>query len=188
MLFWQLEDDINYPSRWYLNEIGGKNVDKGYNWQFLTGDGVVDEKYTLSLTRDGAEMDFTLTDAFVVPIVSGRLKDALDFVEGVRFFEILLERKQQSIYEYYAMVTDKMVDCFDEKSSIFQIFTPDDPIRPDRAGEYHSVLRLAVDPIRAAGHDIFRIERYPTALIVSDRIKRILDQLDLSGLRFVLCA
>lgn len=188
MLFWQLEDDINYPERWYLDEIAGDNINKGYNWQFLTGDGVVDQRYILSLTRDGVEMDFTLTSAFVVPIVSDRLKNALSSVEGVRFFEITLERERQTFRQYYAMVTDKMIDCFDEEASVYQVFTPDDPVRPDRAGDYHSVLRLVVDPIKAAGHDIFRIKRYPTALIVSDRVKRILEKRGLSGLRFELCA
>ncbi|MCZ7451362.1 hypothetical protein O8B93_27770 [Agrobacterium rhizogenes] len=188
MLFWQLEDDINYPGRWYLDEIAGDNINSGYNWQFLTGDGVVDQRYRLSLTRDGVEMDFTLTDAFVVPVVSDRLKNALSFVEGVRFFELTLEREKQTFHQYYAMVTDKMIDCFDEESSVYQVFTRDDPVRPDRAGEYHSVLRLVIDPVKAAGHDIFRVKRYPTAMIVSDRIKSALDKLDLTGLKFELCA
>lgn len=186
-LFWRVHDDINYPSRWYLDEIRGEDIENGYNWQFLTGYGLGGGFYKLSLTRDGAEMDFTLTDAFVVPIVSERFKSAVDFVDGVRFIRLTLEREMKTAYDYYAMVTDEMVDCFDEQVSVYQTYKPDDPVRPDRTGEYHSVLKLVVDAKKAAGYDIFRIKRYPAALIVSDRVKNILDKLDLSGIRYELC-
>lgn len=186
--FWRVSDDMHYPSRWYLDEIEGVGIEKGYNWQFLTGDGLEERLYKLSLTRDGAEMDFTMTDAFAVPIVSDRVKCAIDFIEGVRFFSLILDREAQPRYDYYAMVTYEMVDCFDKQASVYQTYRLDDPVRPDRAGEYHSALRLVVDPKKAAGHDIFRIKRYPTALIVSNRVKTILDKLDLSGIRYELCA
>ncbi|PSH60005.1 hypothetical protein CU100_04580 [Phyllobacterium endophyticum] len=168
----------------------------GDDWKFTTADGVAhlsalgEDKFILDMNEfgpaDGSAMDFTIA-AHDVPIVSATLKDALFFVDGLYYYAVAIPEKPSASPHYYAMATDNFIDCFDERKSVFSIFTPDDPVRPDRAGDYHSVIKLIIDPAKAVGHDIFRIKRYPTALIVSERVKITLERGGFTGLDFRLC-
>lgn len=186
MNYYRLNSDVYFPGRWYLSDIGGSGIKQVYNWQFSAIGGAVDGEYEQSVSDDGKEMDFTLTNSFIVPIVSDRMKDILSFVEGVRFMRVAIAK--DTLRQYYIMVVDEFVDCFDESQSIFKVFTPGNPIRPDRVGDYHSVIKLMVDPARAEGHDIFRIKKYPIVVIVSERVKQALEAQELTGLCFQPCS
>ena len=55
--------------------------------------------------------------------------------------------------------------------------------RPDRVGDYKDVHPLRVDP-RRTNYDIFRIRGWVRPLIVSDRLKTAMEEIDNLGVVF----
>lgn len=66
------------------------------------------------------------------------------------------------------------------------MFTPDDPVRPDLAGEYSGFFKLVIDNAKAnaSGHGIFRLARFNVAIIVSAQIKSTLETAECTGTEF----
>jgi hypothetical protein len=99
----------------------------------------------------------------------------------------LLPIEIQSVPEPFLVmnVLDE-VACLDESRSKFAKWEPGNAERPDKAGEYRSVYELFVDPRLAAGHDVFRIKGWRVALIVSEKIKDIIEEHDaVAGCSFI---
>jgi hypothetical protein len=81
MKYYRLIDDITFPGRWYLGEIVG--ID---NWALSSGEWISYlklGKLSLEIYQDGIPMDFTLNEAFVVAIVSEKVKDRLQTFPGI---------------------------------------------------------------------------------------------------------
>jgi uncharacterized protein DUF1629 len=75
-------------------------------------------------------------------------------------------------------------ECVDEqRSEGVSRWTAEDG-RPDRIGDYHAMDKLVIDPERAGGLDFFRVAHYSIALIVSERLKRAMEDAKLLGPRF----
>ena len=72
-------------------------------------------------------------------------------------------------------MTMKYFRLTDEYRSEFEKFEVDDDVRPDMAGEYRGFFKLAIDEAKAAGHPIFRLHKFDTAIIVDETVKRALD-------------
>jgi hypothetical protein len=136
---------------------------------------------------DGVAMDFTTTDIASVPIVSERLKDALCEFEGIHFFPLVIDGRNKAD-RYYALTFGNFLDCVDEKKSVLSIIAGDDPIRPDRAGDYSSIIKLIVDPYRCSDCDFLRLKKASTVLVVSERVKTTLNAGSFTGLDFRLCS
>jgi hypothetical protein len=176
--YFRLTDDVHFPKRWYLGDV--RNAD---NWALVAGN-FADPRQPLAVEvyREGDEMDFTLTEAYGVPIVSGKLRKALGDLPGVRFLPIEVEGKtlQQS---YFAMLIESIVDCVDESRSEFEKFEVGDRVRPDKAGQYRAFFRLVVDKARAmtAGRPVFRLARFEVAIIVSGDVRRIINSVGTRG-------
>ena len=182
MKYYRLTDDMGYPNRWHLGQIG--SVD---NWRLVHSMPHFSQPLGIEVFRIGAEMDFTLTETYGIPVVSSRIKEALGDLEDVSFLELdVLEGNTQG--SYFAMVTLKRIDCVDERRSEFQKFEENDPVRPDKAGHYRGFMKLRIIAKRAGSSDIFRLNRFETAIIVSEKVKDLLDNLDATGTAFELVA
>ncbi|CAG2149637.1 imm11 family protein [Cupriavidus numazuensis] len=78
-----------------------------------------------------------------------------------------------------------IVDCVDEARTGFSMFprwTEEDG-RPDKVGDYR-IDTLRIDPARAAGHDLFRVKGWLVGLVCSERIRDLLIELGVTGIRF----
>ncbi|WP_447971890.1 imm11 family protein [Nitrospira sp. M1] len=69
------------------------------------------------------------------------------------------------------MVIKKSVDCVDENKSEFQKFEQNDPVRPDKAGEYRAFMKLRLDANKIVDVAIFRLAKFETAIIINEHIK-----------------
>lgn len=179
MKYFRLTDDIHFPNRWYLGDV--KNVD---NWTLVAGrlpPGAPSD-LKVEVYRAGEKMDFTLTEAYGVPIVSARLQQVLGNLPGIRFLNAKIEGEYKKS-SYFAMLIESTVNCVDESRSEFEKFTADDPVRPDKAGQYSAFYQLFLDKAKAiaSGRPIFRLGRFEVAIIVNADVKRAIEEAGVSG-------
>ena len=173
MTFFRLLDNINYPQRWYLGDI----IPDSDNWKFTyanqVDEALLSNDLKVEIYKKGNSMDYTTTEAYVVPIVSASLKQALDFIEDVQFIPVQIEGQL-----YYIMVVCSVIDCVDESKSEFDKYTENDPVRPDKAGDYKSFYKMKIDEKKAGLKDIFRLDGYDIAIIVSEKVKNKIENIN----------
>jgi hypothetical protein len=140
--------------------------------------------------QDGIETDFSINGANGSPVISQKLKDALADIPEIQvpYRHTVIEPVEITNREvstnYYVMITEDRLDCVDEERSEFQKFEKNDPIRPDLCGNYRTFFNLVIDPKRAQGRNIFRIQRRESALIVSEEIKKRFEAVGATGAVF----
>lgn len=187
MKYYLLRDDLELPSRWFLGDI--RNVD---NWGFSDPAPYFMEPaiYTLDVYRKGTAMDYTATEAFGVPVLSRKAKDALSGLPEIDepYYHTVLEpvnvEGMPVEQDYFVMVIETQIDCVDEVRSDFQKYEVNDPVRPDRAGEYRSFFNLVVDPEKIGDHHIFRLKKHLGSIIVSEEVKRRFEDAGVTGAVF----
>ncbi len=184
MKYYELREDIYYPKRWYLGDI----LEITDNWELIYGK-KTDEKLFIKelhikLYKDGTPMDYTTNEAYSVPIVSERIKKQLGFVNGLQFIQVTIENKKLDL-KYFIMVVTNKIDCVNEELSVFGKFMENDPVRPDLAGHYSWFTTLIIDPAKINGADVFRINKSENKLIISERLKRAIETVDVSGIKFI---
>lgn len=174
MKYYRLLDDMYFTNRWYLGEIYA--ID---NWmlKLRMQDAPLHMVQQMKLVQEGVEKDYTEASPYGVSVVSQSIKDLLKDIPDVAFMPLIIEGKN-TIKSYYALVVYPHLNCVDESKSDFQRFTPNDPVRPDRAGDYNGFIKLVIDPVQAKGYDIFRIAKSRVELIISQKIK---DRFDAAG-------
>jgi hypothetical protein len=184
--YWRLLDDIhNFPARWQLGDIHGLN-----NWSFVYPKNesqesrISDTRLSVEIAKDGDPLDYTMAGYAFVPVVSGKAADILEKVGGVEFYEIDLPSSVE-LSGYKIMRVLNSVDCLDENESTFRVRQKDDPVRPDLAGNYYGITHLVLNRARIRGADIFRLNRSVTLLIVSDKVKRLLEDGGVKGASFL---
>jgi hypothetical protein len=184
MKYYRLLDDINFNGRWYLGEI----IDTDDNWQFTIGQKVnelsFDGDLHIDLYKDGKAMDYTTNEAYSVPIVSEQIKLELSSINGLQFIPVKVNGKEV-VGSYYVMIVTKKKSCVNEELSEFGKFVENDPIRPDKAGHYSWFTKLIIDPALATGEDIFRIDKAELYLVVSERVKEAMENINATGTKFI---
>ena len=85
---------------------------------------------------------------------------------------------------YFLMNVARTVRCIDNKASKeVQLYTLEDG-RPDRVGEYRSVIGLRIDKAKVGDARVFRPWGWPPPIIVDGEIKEALERSGISGGRF----
>lgn len=176
MKYFRLLEDMSLMDRWYLGKIQAIN-----NWTLYSDQ--LPELLSISLVKDGSEIDFTYTETYVVPIVSSKLRMLLAEVKNIRFVPVQPLGKECN-FEYFVMIVDEIIDCIDEEKSHFEKFQNDDPIRPDMAGQYSAFFDMKIDEKKTNRLDIFRIKNFDMAIIVSENVVNVLNSKELIGLKF----
>ncbi|WP_046269472.1 imm11 family protein [Pseudomonas syringae] len=185
MKYYLLREDTDVYNRWYLGGIKHCN-----NWFFTDPPVEYMEPctYEVEMQSDGVALDFSLAGYASVPIVSDKIKKSLvgisDFDEPFR--NVVLEPAKIAGHQdgFYVMIVETQLDCVDETRSIFEKYESDDPVRPDRAGEYRVFLNLVIDSTKIEGENIFRVKEHLGALIVSEEVKHRMEQAGVIGAIF----
>lgn len=184
MKYYEIRDDVYYPNRWHLDDV----IEAEDNWQFIYGNKIdestLPEKLHIGIYQDGRPMDYTTNGAYSVPIVSERIKTQLGEVKGLQFIPVEIVGKEVEL-RYFIMVVTSKLDCVNEEFSVFGKFVENDPIRPDKAGHYSWFTKLIVDPAKINGKDVFRIEKAAGNVIVSERVKAAMEDINATGIKFI---
>ena len=184
MKYFRIRPDNNIGERWTLGDIN--HVD---NWLFIDPPVNFMEpgSYSLSVKRCGSEVDYSLAGYASVPVVSAKFRDALLGLPEIDqpYMNVVFERVviegQDTALEYFVMIVETKKDCVNEVLSDCVVFEKDDPVRPDLAGQYRAFIKLILDGEKAASSHIFRLEKFLSALIVSEEIKRRLNSVGIIG-------
>lgn len=187
MDYYLLRQDLAVLDKWILGDI--RHVD---NWKFSDPPDSFMEPaaYVLDVRFDGVELDYTLAGYASAPVLSRKAKDSLvglpevdEPYKNVVFESVVIEGKKTS-GSYYIMIVESQADCVDETKSKFEVYTTEDPVRPDLAGCYRVFYNLVIDGSRVGGKHIFRLKNYLGALVVSSEMKSRFEQAGVVGAIF----
>lgn len=183
--FFKLTSNAAVPGRWHLAEPvddQGREVDD--IWRFTAGHPVREEgPLRVPLYRPGTPLDFTTTAAAATPVVHPRLGEI--FTERAPHDVQLLPVSVEGASEpYQLLVATRLIRCIDEaRSAEVRFWTPEDG-QPGKVGQYRSVAGMRIDPETVGRAQVFRPWGWPVALVVSEDIRRALEELGASGLKF----
>jgi hypothetical protein len=92
----------------------------------------------------------------------------------------------RTVLNYYIMHIQNSCECVDEKSSIFEKYRENDPVRPDKAGQYSGFVKLVVDTSRSYPSSLFRVKNANLLMIIDELTKeKVQSQLPNSGMLFI---
>ncbi len=189
--FYQLFFELMNQDAWVLGEIRRDDIQPADNWLFsrppmLPMDSalrITTGKPFKTRVKRGQPVDYTQAGFAGVPIGSWKTVQALNGVEGFTAFPVEIEQFAQT-EPWYILHFWNEVDCFDETRSQFKVIQPDDPVRPDLAGNYKSVSKARILSELAHGNDIFRIARLTGTIVVSEEVKRRFEDAGVTGAVF----
>lgn len=181
MDYYRLQNDLHYPRRWFLGEV---NFDGEWDfWKYLSAGEVEtpNKELLVTVTEEGIPLDFTMAD-FELLVVNEKVTDLIDKDE-IQLIPIKISG-YTSENPYYLMVIKNQVDCVDEEKSDFDRWEINDPIRPDKAGQYKTFYKLFVNKEHCNDHNIFRIKGYNSIIVVSDNLKKIFEKYRILGVKY----
>jgi hypothetical protein len=197
--YYELEDDLDMEGRWYLNGISdkegiefdsrdftyGKHVDVGPPLRLSLNDEhdmvEVTPPLKVSLRRKGKSLDFTYAD-FDMPVVTAAVGQLLADIAGSDIQRIAVRvgsRKE----EYDIINIISCVPCIDTKRSEIEWWTREDE-RPDKIGKPRMITRLVINQKSVSGANIFRPEGWEVVVVVSDKVRKALQEAKVTGVRF----
>lgn len=172
--YFRLTDMKGILGRWYLGhprDAAGADVDPRL---FLEAQSVaVREPVRVGIRHDGTPLDFTLAD-FDMPVLRKDLAVAIAMLAPMDI-QLISAFVDGSSTEYAILNALTKLHCLDEAASTVTYWTESDE-EPERLGQYKMVIEPKVHIACVGSSKVFRIDGWEIALIVSDEIKRVLDQ------------
>jgi hypothetical protein len=187
MEYYRLTDDLGIKRRWYLGDL---NVDIEDVWNLRKGRNVnllIYKDLKIEIDQKGTPLDYTCSNADNIPVISDLFVECLyEFMHEIDLIPVAVQNLSTNLSNrFYVMVVKNLIDCVDESRSDFRKFEIDDDVRPDLAGEYRSINILKVDKSKIS-KNIFRLAKYDLVTIVSEKLKKNLEEAKLYGLKFKL--
>lgn len=180
MKYYRLLDKLNIRNRWFLGEVYSSKKVNIWNYISIKNSKLdSNQKLVMDIIENGEALDFTFS-AFDVPIVSERIKSILDD-EEVFFIPINIKKSKEN---FYILVIKKYIDAVDSDLSDFLLWEENNKIRPDLAGTYKVFKKLIVDGNKTESSNIFRIENYEIALIISEDIMKKFKKYKITGIDY----
>jgi hypothetical protein len=180
--FYRLLADPALPKRWFLGtpvDPEGEDLDPRIFTEAVPFEGR--GGLVLPLARKGKEVDFNFA-AFDVVVTPRKLN--LELAELLRDkLQAIPVQVESSGQTWEILNVLDQVKCIDDSRSEFMIWTQADG-RPDKVGAYRMITRLRIRPDAASGHDFFRVEEWPIALVASERVRRIFMSHGITGVVF----
>jgi hypothetical protein len=177
--YFRLSFDPEKWPRWFPNEPrtpGGGEVD---TWAFTTCKRYTgEEPLTLSTNLPGPRSPITF-GPFDILIVDTALGAKLAEVAPADVQLVPAITEEDDVFILNAL---RELDCIDEGRTVGERWMSGDG-RPEKVGEYRSVVELFVDPDRATGAHVFRLVGWGIPLIVSAEIVAVLDREAVDGVR-----
>ncbi|MBA4852872.1 imm11 family protein [Emticicia sp. BO119] len=179
MDYYRVLDKLSIKNRWFLGKIYSKNKKANVYDYCTVHNKILKEKIIVDISHKGDALDFTMS-FFDVPIINERTAQLFSLDE----VELIPVKVNDSNENYFVLLIRQEVDCVDEEKSGFNLWEPNNKIRPDLAGKYKSFYKMVLDPKKTNGIRIFRIKDYSIVLVVDKDIKKKLQQAKVSGIEF----
>ncbi len=182
MRYFLLDDDMSgrQRARWHVGEVF--LPDGTEPW--LSGGILLRDPRPLHayVTHMGHVLDFCTT-SFGVPIATQELANVIAAlaVFDVQTIPVTISNQTGIV----VLNSVRVIECVDEPRSKFEKYAPNDPVRPDKAGDYRYFEKLVLAR-QAVPHDahFFRIKGYLIHIIVSETVKNAMERVGCYGAKF----
>ncbi|MFL5353698.1 imm11 family protein [Archangium sp.] len=187
MKYYEIYDDVYIPGRWHLRmPLHEQEGDEELFdvWRFKEGRVLnIEKPIRLSVKPAGVALEFSYS--LGGPIVHRRvvaLFERLGIQKEVQFIPVEVEGQTEP---YFLLNALQVIRCIDDArcEEVFH-WRPEDG-EPDRVGEYKNVRGLKVDPSKIGEAHIFRPWGWEVVLIVSERVKRAMEEAGITGTKFL---
>lgn len=161
---------------WFLGlpkNSDGKELEP---WDFVTGKPFAgrDGPFTAPIKETGTRAAISF-GAFDILYASGIMADRLLQVVGADEIQ-LIPVAISGVDDGFSIINVlQRIKCVDEEKSVFEKWLPGNSARPDKAGEYKMIEKLRVEPVLAQGRHIFRLWGWSQAVVVSERVKEVVE-------------
>jgi len=187
MDFYEIKADFDsFPNQNFITEIDGfDNSRAQIDWDEFLEEYFRNrsKEYVAKIESGYEEVDFTTT-FYGFCIISQKFKKLLEAHKLSSFMLIPLNFNTELSQQYFLLIDFLRCDCVDENNSEFEKYLINDPVRPDFAGRYSYFFKLIIDANKTENFDFFRLTNYFSSIIVSQKIKKIYDDNNLTGATF----
>jgi hypothetical protein len=177
-----LPDDAQFPDQWFLDEPLTADYQEIDAREFTKGVSYMGPRpMIVPVGQPGRELAFAF-GAFDMPVASTTVVEVIRHVAAgeIEFFPVNIAGANA---DYGVLNAICRAECLDEGRSEFTMWTEEDN-NPQMMGNYKMISTIRIDPARTNGHHIFRIARWPLALLVSDALRRALADVPNIGVVF----
>lgn len=181
--YFALTDDMRIRHRWHLRSPRNEHGQEVDPWQFCDGHRVESPgTIRFPVRSDGTTLDFTL-DAYATPVVHERVVDLFEHqrVQDVQFIPVQVEGHEGP---YFILNTLRTLRCIDDARSTEVEYWMSEDDRPDKEGQYRSVIGMRIDPAKVGDAHIFRPWGWNVALLVSEDLKDAMEAVGITGTKF----
>jgi hypothetical protein len=182
--YFELEDDLYHPGRWRLRNPLDEKGERINPWQFFKGSPLTLEgRVRFPVNPDGMALDFSLAGVSI-PVVHARFVQLFERlgIQDVQFIPVQVEGHSGPFFILNTLRTIRCID--DARCEEVQYWKPEDG-QPEKVGRYRVVSGLRIDPTKVGDARIFRTWGFSLGLIISEDLKRALEEEKLTGTRFV---
>ncbi|OJH38875.1 imm11 family protein [Cystobacter ferrugineus] len=170
--------------RWTLGDPMDGNGQELWHGHLTEGTPIsVQGPVRIGLYAPGRPLDFSTT-ALGVPIIHGKVKKLLEprgLSSQMQLFPIIVEGQAEP---YYLLNLLRVVRCIDDARCEEVAYRTVEDGYEDRIGEYRNVVGMRIDPSKVGDAEIFRPWGWQTNIIVSERVKRAMEESGMTGARF----
>ncbi|MCP3100591.1 hypothetical protein LZ198_17105 [Myxococcus sp. K15C18031901] len=182
--YFRLDEEV-LSENWYLGTpVDSQGRELENMREFTSGQRVQSyRRMTVPIDETGRRREFNMAGAGRTVVVNVRV--ATLFAElAPDDVQLLPVAVQGSPDEYQILVATKLIRCIDDAATEEVLYWKPEDERPDKLGEYRSVYGMRIDPTKVGRAKVFRTWGWDIALIVSDDIKRALEDAHVTGTRF----
>lgn len=184
MQYFELLDDMRIRDRWELGDPVDASGQEIWHGHFSEGRPLeVRTPAFIPLHAPGRALDFTTT-ALGIPVVHARLGALFERLQLQHQLQLLPANIEGQADSYLLINTLRVIRCIDDArcEAVFR-YTEEDA-EPERLGEYRNVRGLRIDASQVGDAQVFRPWGWQVAIIVSERVKRALEEDSVAGVRF----
>ena len=182
--YFELTDNMSIRHRWHLRmpvDESGQTINNP--WLYRRGEWIEPQRdLRFPVRPDGTALDFTLA-ASLIPVIHERVVDIFQHqrVPDVQFIPVQVEGHQGP---YFILNTLRTIRCIDDaRSTEVEYWKPEDN-RPDKLGQYRSIIGMRIDPTKVGDAQIFRPWGWNVALIVSEDLMDAMEAVGITGTKF----
>jgi len=184
MRYFRMSENVQ-AGYWYLGEpLNKQGQEVAPPYLFRAGRPIRDKSsLTVPILEPGKPLDFSTAGTGAAPVV--HVKVASIFAElAPDDVQLIPVNIQGYLDQYLILVATKLIRCIDDKASEEVRYWKPEHGQPERVGEYKAVSGLRIDASKVGGAKVFRTWGWDLALIVSEDIKKTLERVKATGLKF----
>jgi hypothetical protein len=184
MRYYELFFDSRVRKQWVLADPIDEQGEELDPWQFFSGHPItLSGTPRISLAAPGCAFDFSFT-TLSIPLVHGRLVPLFERLGLQQQIQLLPAEVMGQTEPYFIVNVLRIIQCIDDaRCERVEYWRPEDGA-PDRVGDYRLVRGLRIDPCQAGDADIFRPRGWSSVILVSERLKQVLEDHQVAGIRF----